>query len=303
MSSRPEHARPNRRRARVAAEAAERKAPKPTARQRWTLQLYKVRNAVVVPFVRFARPLAYAGRLVVLAAVAAGAVAAGRLVEQHVRRAQAFATTAIELSGSARLSRDQVLKVAGLAIGRNVFDVSPEQAEARLRAHPFVAEATVTRRLPGSYRISVREQEVAALLALGDQLLLVGEDGSVLKALEPGDAADVPVITGVDEARFENEVAYRAALLQNAVALLHEYREAGLWAREPVAEIHVEPDQGLSLFVGGDATSVKLGLAPYSKKLRRLRGIFDALQRDQARPLYVYLDNLRRPDRVTVRLR
>jgi len=254
-------------------------------------------------YAKVATPLAHAGRLTVLIAVAAGAVAAGRLVEQHVRRAKAFATTTIEITGTKRLARDQVLEAAGLAIGQNVFDMSPEQAEERLRSHPFIAEATVTRRLPGSYRIDLREQELAAVLQVGEQLMLVGQDASVLKPLEPGDPVDVPVITGTDEERWNRDVHYRATLLENAVLLLHEYREAGLWAAERVSEIHVEPDLGLSLYVGDDATAVRLGKAPYAKKLRRLRGIFGQLQQGDARPLYVYLDNERRPGRATVRLR
>jgi cell division protein FtsQ len=269
----------------------------------WRVRATYWRMRVAERIARYATPLTHAGRVIVLAAVAAGAVAAGRLVEQHVRRAEAFATTTIEIEGAHKLSRDKVLTAAGLALGRNVFDVSPEQAQERLRAHPFVADATVTRRLPSTYRIVLREQEVAAVLAIGEQLLLVGQDASVLKPLEPGDPVDVPVITGADEALWSTQVMYRSSILQSAVALLSDYREAGLWGAEPIAEIHVEPDQGLSLFVGSDATSVRLGKLPYAKKLRRLRGIFERLGKEDARPLYVYLDNERRPDRVTVRLR
>jgi cell division protein FtsQ len=297
--SRSEQARPNRRRS-SPQPASEEKAPSAPS---WRTRLIFERARFMGYYARVATPLAHAGRLTVLIAVAAGAVAAGRLVEQHVRRAKAFATTAIEISGTKRLARDQVLEVAGLALGRNVFEMSPEQAEERLRSHPFIAEASVSRRLPGSYRITLREQELAAVLQVGEQLMLVGQDASVLKTLEPGDPVDVPVITGTSEERWNRDVHYRASLLESAVMLLHEYREAGLWAAEKVSEIHVEPDLGLSLYVGDDATAVRLGKAPYAKKLRRLRGIFSQLQQSDARPLYVYLDNERRPDRATVRLR
>jgi cell division protein FtsQ len=298
--SRNDKPRQNRRRSVAQQTANAEPAPSiPSWRTRLILERERLKHA----YAKVATPLAHAGRLTVLIAVAAGAVAAGRLVEQHVRRAKAFETTVVEIEGAQRLSRDQVLAAAGLAVGKNVFDVSPEQAEERLRTHPFVAEAAVTRRLPGSYKITLREQELAAVLQVGEQLLLVGQDASVLKVLEPGDPVDVPVITGADEGRWSRDVHYRATLLENAVLLLHEYREAGLWAAERVSEIHVEPDLGLSLYVGQDATAVRLGKAPYAKKLRRLRGIFDKLERDDARPLYVYLDNERRPDRATVRLR
>jgi cell division protein FtsQ len=225
------------------------------------------------------------------------------LVEQHVRKAEAFATETIDISGLQTLTRERVLARAGLAYGQNVFEVSPEEAERRMLEDPWVQSAKVTRRLPGSYAIELTEQKPALVLVLGDELLLVGQDASVLKPVEPGDPVDLPLLTGTDADRFRAELDYRSSLLVAAVGLLHDYRDAGLWAREPLAEIRVEPDQGLTLYIGDDATQVRLGKRPFAKKLRRLRGIFEQLSRDKERPLYVYLDNIRRPDRATVRLR
>jgi hypothetical protein len=113
----------------------------------------------------------------------------------------------------------------------------------------------------------------------------------------------LPIITGVDPEHFRGDLAFRTAVLVNAIALLHDYRDVGLWRREPVAEIHAESDDAFSLYVGKDTMLVRLGERPFRKKLRRLRGILDELRNDAARPAYVYLDNVRRPDRVAVRLR
>ena len=84
---------------------------------------------------------------------------------------------------------------------------------------------------------------------------------------------------------------------------MHDYRGAGLWRREPISELHIEPDDGISLYVGSDNTLVRLGQGPYRQKLRRLRRVLERLKARDLRPQYVYLDNVRRPDRVTVRLR
>ena len=48
---------------------------------------------------------------------------------------------------------------------------------------------------------------------------------------------------------------------------------------------------------------MRLGHGPFRDKLRRLRTVLDELGERGARALYVYLDNERRPDRVTVRVR
>ncbi|MGD8858628.1 MAG: FtsQ-type POTRA domain-containing protein [Myxococcales bacterium] len=287
----------NRRRSRPAeGEATEQAARKQGIRLRVRWELLRARMA------RYTPVFVWTGRLIVLAAVAAGAVAAGRLLEQHVRTAAAFETTEIEVEGAERLQRDQVVAQAGLSLGQNVFEVSPEEARALLLEHPWVAEATVVRRLPGHYRIELRERTPAAVLVL-ERPYLVGDDGTVFKPLEHGDPADLPVITGVDPERFRSDLALRKSLLVNAVALLHDYRDVGLWRREPVSEIHVEIGGGFSLYIGAEPTLVRLGDRPFRRKLRRLRGILDELRDQDSRPAYVYLDNVRRPDRVTVRLR
>lgn len=251
---------------------------------------------------RLRGPAELAIRTVVVVAVGVGAVAVGRLVERHVRTSPAFDVTEIRLEGHVRLERDEILRTAGLSLGQNVFDVSPEQARERLAEHPWIAEADVRRRLPGTYTIEVRERRAVALLALSE-VYLVSEDGAVFKKVEARDPVDLPVITGVDRERFTRDRAFRSSVLLEAVALLHDYRGAGLWRREAIGELHVERDDGLSLYVGDDATYVRLGHGPFRAKLGRLRTVFDELRQRGARPLYVYLDNERRPDRVTVRVR
>jgi hypothetical protein len=219
-----------------------------------------------------------------------------------VRRAEALRTRVIDIEGAERLTHEQVLQTAGLALGRNVFDVGPEEAQRRLVQHPWIAQAQVTRRLPGSYAVTLREQRAVAVLAL-DRLHLVADDGTVFKPLAPTDPVDLPVVTGLRVEDLGEGASDRGTLLAQALTLLADYREAGLWAREPLAEIHVEPDGQLSLYVGDDATYVRVGRPPYARKLARLRRVFARMQADKARPSYVYLDNARRPGRVTVRPR
>ncbi len=251
---------------------------------------------------RLRRPVELALRGLVVLAIGVGAVALGRLVERHVRTSPAFAVQVIGLEGHIRLSREEVLGQAGLAIGSNVFDVSPEDAEASLLEHPWIGEANVHRRLPGSYTIEIRERRAVALLALGD-VFLVSENGAVFKEVTGDDPIDLPVITGIERDRFTSDRAYRTSILLEAVALLHDYRGAGLARREPIGEMHVERDDGLSLYIGSDATYVRLGHGPFREKLSRLRTVLEELGSRGARAAYVYLDNERRPDRVTVRVR
>lgn len=298
MADRP---RQNRRR-QVPDDADEVHPQRASLRERCSQRLTGLREQALIGLGRLRRPLLWLLRLSAIGALVAAGLGAGRLLERHLRSSKSFATRVVELSGEERLTRAELLHVAGLAEGQNVFEQSPEEAQERLIAHPWIATAHVTRRLPDTYLVDVVEHRPVAVLVL-ERLYLVGDDGGVFKPLEPGDPADLPVITGVDPEAFTNDRAFRTSLLISAVALLHDYRDVGLWRREPIAEIHVEHSENFSLYVGEQATFVRLGQRPFRKKLRRFRKVLDRLAHEKAAAEYVYLDNVRRPDRVTVRLK
>jgi cell division protein FtsQ len=294
----PEAKPPKKPKAAKAAKPTEPAAPRKPLRER----LLGLRARARAGLERAQKPLLFTGKLALVAITVVGIGAVGQLGERHVRTSPAFAARTITVEGQERLSEEDILRAAGLELGQNVFEVPPEIAQARLLRHPWVAEAIVQRRLPGTFHVKVREHQASALIWL-DRLYLVGEDATLFKSVEPGDPVDLPVVTGVDVKRFTSDRARRSSLLLEVVAVLHDYRAAGLFRREPIAEIHVEADDTLSLYVGDDATEVRLGHGPYRSKLRKLRTVLDRLEAREARPAYVYLDNVRRPDRVTVRLR
>jgi cell division protein FtsQ len=230
-----------------------------------------------------------------------GSLALARLLERHARTSPAFATREITVEGLGRLTRDDVLSATGLALGRNVFEVGPEEAAERLERHPWVASAHVVRRLPGTYRIRVRERTAVALLALGGTYL-VGDDGAVFKRAAAGDPLDLPVITGVERARFTRDRGYRSSLLLELVALVHDWRTTGVERRAPISELHVESDGAITVWAGDGPVQIRLGRAPFRDKLVRLRRVLERLAEARQSAAQVYLDNVRRPDRVTVRL-
>jgi cell division protein FtsQ len=175
--------------------------------------------------------------------------------------------------------------------------------------------------VPGRFDIELREREPVALLLVEacspeadragtdascddpSALYLVSDEATVFKRLDGEDPVDLPVVSGIDRQRFGTDRERETRVLREAVALLDEYRTAGLATRLPIGEIHVERADGFSLYVGDELTHIRLGVPPFVQKLRRMRKVFDRLEREKASAEYVYLDNEQRPDRVTVRLR
>ncbi|HKU59886.1 MAG TPA: FtsQ-type POTRA domain-containing protein [Gemmatimonadales bacterium] len=150
------------------------------------------------------------GGAVVAAALWFGAPAALRQVEFfRVRR--------VELQGSQYLDAAKVIAAAQLSRTASVFD-DPEAIARRVRALPGVQDVSVSRRLPGTLRIRLKEAEPVALTPKGDRLAMVDARGAVLPFDPLASAPNLPVLIG------------GGALVAGALARTRDY-DPGLFAR------------------------------------------------------------------------
>jgi len=291
----------------TATRAQNRRRPTPKAprkkgpKRSWGERLAAARQRTDGWAVRYRVGLRRLGQALLLGGAAAVLVWVGAETARYARSAEAFAIREISIEGNGQLEDIDVRRAAQLQIGSNIFEVSAKEARNHLMLHPWIEDATVVRRLPGRVRIQVVERKPVALVAL-DQLYLVSDEGAVFKRLGVDDPVNLPVITGIASERFYDDLDYRTEVLLGSMALLHDYEGAGLAEREPVSEIHFDGANGIELFIGEDGMNVRLGNAQHRQKLRRLRGVLQRLERENTRPSYVYLDNVRSPERVTVRL-
>ncbi|MDH3202306.1 MAG: FtsQ-type POTRA domain-containing protein [Myxococcales bacterium] len=280
---------------------ASKKAKPAKAKQSWRERMAAARAGVGAWVTRSRGLLERSGQAAILGLAVVALVWVGDQTVGYARTADAFAIREVVIEGNLRLEAIDVRRAAGLQIGSNIFEVSTESARDRLLQHPWVKEAAVVRKLPNRVRVELVERTPVALVAL-DQLYLVSEEGVVFKRLGVDDPADLPIVTGIASERFYDDFDYRKAVLLRSMAVLQDYEGAGLSELERVSEIHFEGPTGIELFVGDDGMHVRMGNGQHRNKLRRLRQVLERLAREKARPAYVYLDNVRSPERVTVRL-
>ena len=148
-------------------------------------------------------------RLVAAAGVAA-AVLAPAWGPPVLRPFAFFRVRRVELVGARLLEPDQVVAALGLRRAASVWDRLGPMA-ARVKALPGVAEAVVSRRLPGTVRVALREVEPVALAAGDAALVPVGPDARPLPYDPAREAVDVPVVRGADSSVVAALVAVRGA--------------------------------------------------------------------------------------------
>lgn len=147
------------------------------------------------------------GRRLVAAVIAAAMViVATSLV---VSRSSLLHLRHLEVVGTTSLTRAEVVRLAGLSSSTNVLWFDPGAVERRLESDPWVATATVSRRLPATIRISVVERAPVAMIRDERGFTVVATDGVALSTVAADPA--LPEIVAGSTSRWGNAQARAAA--------------------------------------------------------------------------------------------
>lgn len=224
-------------------------------------------------------------------------------VRHYALTSPRFAVHEVHLSGGKRVSPAQAQKQAGVALGQNVFALDTALAERKLLDNPWVAEARITRDLPRTLRIEIREREPVALAVFSDRLYLVTAEGEPFKALEPGDPADYPIITGVSVEGLSRDRACEIDRVKVGLSVLEQYARVPLSKTQPAQEVHLADSGDVVLTAGKEGITFELGKDAYRRKLLMGEQVVAEMRRKGRSPGIVFLDNQAHPERVVVRMK
>ncbi len=229
---------------------------------------------------------------------------------EYVSESPYFQVHQVLVDGGPRLSREELVQLAGITPGMRVLGADVDTMAARLRANPWIRSARVERELPDTLIIDVVEHVPAAYLAAGD-LWLVDTLGqpfliapATLQERLPMLTVDAALMPRSEDGSALPEAARAAQLdtlrpaLQAALNMAHSWTEMKLGRRFPIGEIHIDGPRGYTIVVEGvvegaatgDATEVVLGRGPFREKLFRLEYVLESLRAQGKHADYVLLD-------------
>lgn len=232
---------------------------------------------------------------------AVGSLAWG--VHRYAQTTPRFAVVNVEIEGTRRLARDDVLGAAGFKKGDNLFALDVEKAEKSLLSSPWIAQARVVRQLPGTIRLEVVERDAVALAVIGGKTFLVSQDGEPFKEMGSGDPHDLPIVTGLSLLALSKDRRAELSRLRETLGLLRDYEKLPIAQSFPIEEVHLEPSGDAVLTVGSEGISMHLGATPWKRKLLRAERVLQRTRKAGGEPSVVFLDNDAHPERVVVRVR
>ena len=109
-----------------------------------------------------------------------------------------FTVERVLADGRNETTSSQILSAVGVQLGEPIFSVDLEAARARLLALPWVATATIERRLPDTLYVRIAETAPLALWQQQQRLHLLGRDGRVIDGAAIERFANLLVVVGPD---------------------------------------------------------------------------------------------------------
>jgi cell division protein FtsQ len=195
----------------------------------------------------------------------------------------------IEVSNLKRLSREEVISLAGVKDGDDMLGLPLRRIGEQLAKNPWVERVRVQRFFPHTLTIVVVEREPAAVINMG-YLYYLDRSGEIFKPLNVGDRLDYPVLTGITEDDLGKDPAGTREVLKRVLDLIALVQKGGVFRMEDLSEIHYDKGYGFTIFTAQGGVPVKLGNGAFEEKMSRLARIYRELQAQMPSLVYIDLD-------------
>lgn len=169
-----------------------------------------------------------------------------------------FNITSVIVTGNARLSEEEVLAVAGIPVGTNIYRVSMGKAEERLTAMPYVLSAEARRKFPARVHIKIEEREEKAAVVCDGGYAVIDSTARVLRL--SAEEENLPLVSGsgvVSASPGKTIEMKEEGFCDDFTALLSALDAADMGieisriAIENTADVSVETEHGLEIHLGG----------------------------------------------------
>jgi cell division protein FtsQ len=107
-----------------------------------------------------------------------------------------FRITTVAINGRKQLSQDEVLAIGGVNGRSSLLFLDAAAVRDRLKANPWIADATVIKYYPGSLQIDIVERSAFALWQQNGKLSVIAEDGAVLEPYVTRRFVGLPLVVG-----------------------------------------------------------------------------------------------------------
>lgn len=211
-------------------------------------------------------------------------VLSGLLVDQGYRwltTTEFFRVQEVAVQGVVTLTTQEVLALAAVPDGANMFQLDLRSVNARIKHHPWIQGVRVHREFPRTLRITIQERTPVVYIHQGNRNFLADQQGIVMGEVEDY-PWNLPVVYGIDLRGLRFGQGPPPLSLRQAIEVRNYLAADPDLKTSPFVGIEVTSRGDVVLHVQGMA--VRLGQGGYQEKIQRYHEIAREVM-DQGIPL------------------
>jgi len=107
-----------------------------------------------------------------------------------------FRIKTVAINGRKQLSQDEILAIGGVSGRSSLLFLDADGVRDKLKANPWIADATVLKLYPGRLMIEITERQAFALWQEGGRLSVIADDGALLEPYVSRRFLSLPLVVG-----------------------------------------------------------------------------------------------------------
>lgn len=226
--------------------------------------------------------------------IVTGAMVLSALIIQgcwsYLSTASYFALSDIRVGGNKVILRGDVMKVAGIANGDNIFSFDIDDMGRRIEEMPWVEEVSLERRFPDALFIEIKERTPLALIKVKD-LYYVDRESYIYAKAKAETGLDFPIISGIDVKGLLAGDRKTFALLEKGINFLQTIKgREGTISWDSLSELIIDKKGGMTIYPVNAAIPLYLGENNFDERLKRAERVLSDLAAKGIRPRRVDVD-------------
>jgi len=113
-----------------------------------------------------------------------------------VANSAGFRITTVAINGRKQLTQDEVLAIGGVNGRSSLLFLDAATVRDKLKANPWIADATILKLYPGRLQIDIVERSAFALWQQDGRLSVIADDGAVLEPYMSRRFISLPLVVG-----------------------------------------------------------------------------------------------------------
>lgn len=167
-----------------------------------------------------------------------------------------FKVEKVYVTGASKVSQEEILNLAGIKPGQNIFMLNTDLAVKAVKIHPMIKSADVIRHLPHQVEIKVSERQIWALIPDPPILLCVDDEGVCIDRLNTFSLMDYPIIT-MD--RLPERVNLGQSVNPDAVRQIKKVHDAIGDEQKKISEYHYSNSNKEIILYTEEGTKILFG--------------------------------------------